>query len=283
MRSLLKNGLRSLIKPTAQLHPVGHRHATIIAVAAQKGGVGKTTTSVSLAAALAKYHGKRVLLLDLDPQGHVATALASQIKPGGGSLSAVLTDERQSHELMDAIVATNIRNLDVTPFDPQLAQTEDLLSTRIGKEFILRDALKITRTHYDVIVIDCPPNQGNLALNGLCAADSVMIPCDPSPLALKGVDALVQTISTVAMRLNPDIDIAGILLTRVDGRNVKLNNAVMSEIENRYGQALLPVQIGINSALSKAQMEGLDIFSFDEGSRGATQYRALADLVSEAI
>jgi len=282
MRNLLKVGLRRFVAATQDLHPIGDRHATVIAVAAQKGGVGKTTTSVSLASALARYHGKRVLLVDLDPQGHVATALANQVRPGGAPLSQVLEDERGG-EVLDCVTTTAIEGLDVTPLDPRLAACEDLLGTRIGKEFILRDKLKITRTHYDVIVLDCPPNQGNLALNGLVAADQVVIPCDPSPLALKGVQTLVGTVSTVAARLNPDIDVLGVLLTRVDGRNTTLNEAITDEIRAQYGDALLPVRIGINASLAKAQHAGQDIFDFDASSRGATQYRELAQHVVAAL
>jgi len=277
MRNLLKVGLRRLVK-TTERHPVGDRHAIVIAVAAQKGGVGKTTTAVSLASAMARYHDKRVLLIDLDPQGHVNTAIGSQITPGGGALSSVL--EGEGGEVLDAITGTSVPGLDVTPFDTQLVATENLLGTRLGKEFILRDRLKITRTHYDVIVVDCPPNVGNLCVNGLVAADYVLIPCDPSPLALKGVNALVDTVSSISMRLNPNIDVLGVLLTRIDGRNKTLNQAIVTEIEETYGPALLPVQIGIDSGLAKAQHAGKDIFAFDENSRGAKQYMQLAEVVA---
>jgi chromosome partitioning protein len=254
----------------------------VVAVAAQKGGVGKTTTAVSLASALARFHGKKVLLVDLDPQGHVATALKGTMTATGGALSKVLEDEGGS-EVLDAVVPTGVDQLDATPLDPGLAASEDLLGTRIGKEFILRDKLRVTRTHYDVIVVDCPPNQGNLTINGLCAADQVLIPCDPSPLALKGVAALVQTISQIAMRLNPTIDVLGVLLTRVDGRNSTLNEAITAEIEQTWGDALLPVRIGINASLVKAQHAGLDIFGFDPDCRAASQYRELARHVLDAI
>lgn len=282
MRSLLKSGLRRLV-PNAPVpaRAVGERNARVIAVAAQKGGVGKTTTSVSLASALARFHGLRVLLIDLDPQGHVATALHAMVGPDGGKLSRVLDDS--SVEVMDVAAHTSIPNLDVTAMDPDLARAEDLLSTRIGKEFILRDSLAVTRTHYDVIVLDCPPNQGNLALNGLCAADTVVIPCDPSPLALRGVEALVGTISAVAARLNPDIDVLGVLLTRVDGRNTKLNASIVEEISETYGDALLPVQVGISAKLAQAQSAGEDIFAHAPGSRSAIQYRELSDLVAAAL
>ncbi|MBT3221899.1 MAG: ParA family protein [Proteobacteria bacterium] len=279
MRNLLKGGFRRLAG-LQQRRALGDRCATVIAVSTQKGGVGKTTTSVSLASALARYENQRVLLLDLDPQGHVATAINKQLRPGGGNLSQVLTDESSDREVMDIICRTTVPNLDVTPLDRNLGSTEDLLGTRIGKEYILRDKLQVTRTYYDVIVIDCPPNIGNLTLNALVAADQVLIPCDPSPLSLNGVHKLIQTITTIAARLNPTIDVLGVLLTRVDGRNKLLNQSIRGQIEQEYGTVLLPLQIGTSTSLAQAQAQGEDIFGYDHRCRAAKQYQALAGYIS---
>jgi len=285
MRKLLKGGLRKLAgRPNgAPRRALGHRRATVIAVSTLKGGVGKTTTSVNLGAALARFEGKRVLLVDLDPQGHVSTAMKQQLRQGGGRLSSVL-DNDTGTEVMDIAAHTSVEGLHLTPLDPTLARSEDLLGTRIGKELILRDALRATRTHYDAIIVDCPPNLGNLTINGLVACDQVLIPCDPSPLAVTGVHKLVEAITTVASRLNPDIDVLGVLLTRVDGRNKRLNEQVLEQIREQYGTVLLPTRVGTSTALARAQVAGQDVFAYDDTSRAADQYRALARYIaSEAL
>ena len=283
MRQKLKSRLRNIARP--QNHRPsrarGPREAMVVAIAAHKGGVGKTTTAVNLGASLAVHHGLRVLIVDLDPQGHINTALSESVSVGGGAISDALTVD--GTEVIDIVTSTHIKGLDVTPLDQSLANTENLINTRIGKEYLLRESLQITRTFYDVILIDCPPNLGNLTINGLVAADQVLIPCDPSPLALSGVHSVAEAIETVATRLNPDIDILGVLLTRVDGRNTTLNQAVLSEARESFGDALVPLQIGINNALAKAQHAGQDIFSFDPQSRGAEHYEALGAWVSGQI
>lgn len=274
MKNLLRDGLRKLVQPTSR-HPAGSRDALVIAVAAHKGGVGKTTTSVHLATALARFHGLRVLLLDLDPQAHVARSLAAHVPTEGIPLSRVLEDERAA-DVLDAVQRTRIEGLDVTVRDPDLAATEARIASRIGKETILRDALRVARTWYDVIVLDCPPAISNLTLNALVACDRVLIPCEPGPLAAQGVDSLVETIATVAARLNPTIDVLGILPTRVDGRASTVNQPILDALHARYGDAILPVRIGVATAIPRAQDAGTDIFDVEPSSRPATQYKELA-------
>jgi chromosome partitioning protein len=280
MRQMLKSRIRNIARPQSHrpARARGPREAVVIAVAAHKGGVGKTTTAVNLGATLARHHEMRVLIIDLDPQGHINTALAQCVSVGGGAITDALTVD--GTEIVDIVTGTRIKGLDVTPLDQNLAQTENLINTRIGKEYLLRESLQITRSFYDVILIDCPPNLGNLTINGLVAADQVIIPFDPSPLALGGVHSVVEAIGAVATRLNPDIDILGVLLTRVDGRNTTLNEAILSEARESFGDALVPLQIGINNALAKAQHAGQDIFSYDASSRGADHYETLGAWVA---
>jgi chromosome partitioning protein len=254
----------------------------VIALAAQKGGVGKTTTTVNLGAALARYHDRRVLLVDLDPQGHVGRCLQAMVQAGGGALSEVLTGPPGA-DVLDIVTSTSIPHLDVTPVDPGLGAAEALLAGRIGKEFVLKETLDVARSWYDIILIDCPPHLGTLTISGLVAADSVLVPCDPSPLALSGVHGLVEAVEQVAARLNPHLNVLGVLPTRVDGRNSRLNQAVLDELREVCGDALLPVQIGIASGLSQAQQEGRDIFSHEPESRAARQYAELAGWVVGAL
>jgi len=277
MKNLLKQGLRRLTGAEVR-RPRGPRNATVIAISAFKGGVGKTTTAVNLAAALARFHSARVLLIDLDPQGNVRSALHTMVQHGGRPLSDVLDADR-GLELMDIAVATSIEGLDVSGPDDQLAAAEARLTGRIGKEVVLRDALKITRTYYDYIIFDCAPSRGDLTISALAAADQVILPCDPSPLAVEAVSVLAKVIATVAERLHPEIDVLGILVTRVDGRTHAFNQEVVQGLHDAFGDAVLPMHIGVSASLAKAQRVGEDVFAYDPGSRGATHYRALADYV----
>lgn len=277
MRSILRQGLKRLVTNRTE-RPRGDRSAVVIAVSARKGGVGKTTTCVNLAAALGRFQDRRVLVIDLDPQNHVGTSLSAQVRVGGRGIATVF-EENTDTNLVDLVVPTDAENLHIVPPDHELDRTETALSARIGKEFILREQLEIARTHYDVILIDCPPNVGNLTLNALVACDLVLIPCDLSPLAVEGVHSLVSTIAEVSSRLNPRIDVLGVLVTRYDARNTAMNETVLEELGGEYGDVVIPTRVGINTDLAKAQLAGKNVFDFAPKSRGAKHHRELAEFV----
>ncbi|MBM4368079.1 MAG: ParA family protein [Deltaproteobacteria bacterium] len=260
----------------------GDAQAKVIAVAAQKGGVGKTTTTVSLAAALARFYGQRVLVIDLDAQSHVSLALREMLNVGGGSLAELL-EEPTTMEVAEIAVGTRIDNLEVTPSCPELARAENRLSTRIGKELVLRGLIEVSRTHYDVILLDCPPNLGNLTLNGLVAADCVLVPCNPAVLAVSGVEGLMGAVEQIKGALNPSLDVLGLVLTRVDQRNGATNATIADMLRENWGELLAPVQVGADVALQKAQLEGRDIYAFDPDCRAAQQYSELAEWVLSRI
>jgi len=269
-------------RPTKSL-PKGDHDAVVIAVAAQKGGVGKTTTTVSLASALARFHGLKVLVVDLDPQGHVNLSLREQVELGGGCLSDLLTEPGTLGELEEIQTGTTIDGLHVTPPDPGLLHAEDQLAHRIGKELLLRRALEITRTWYDVILLDCPPNMGTLTVNGLVAADTVLVPAQASMLCVAGIEGLLNTLDEVGSQLNPGLDLLGVVLTRVDGRTTRSNAAVRELVSEQWGDVLLGTAINANDALAQAQLAGTDIFSHAPRSTGAVAYRALAAELLERL
>jgi chromosome partitioning protein len=275
MRNLISNGLKRLVKSESK-YPTGDRHAKIVAVATVKGGVGKTTTAVNLAAGLAKYAGARVLLVDLDAQGHCTTSLSARLSKTARKkpVSEVLLSD-EGLDILDARMPAGIANLDITPADSGLAEAEGRIAQKIGKESLLRDALKYTRTHYDYIIIDSPPNKGNLTLNALVAADQVLIPTDLSALSVQGADELIGTVVTVNERLGHELDVLGVVLTRVDGRTQSINDKILGQIEDAWKDLLLETRIGINTALAQAQLEGKPIYEFAPDSRGAEHYEAL--------
>lgn len=255
----------------------GERSAKVLAVAAQKGGVGKTTTAVSLASAWARVHGMHVLVVDLDPQANVSISVRAQIlaNRGGGALSDVLENEKRL-EVAEIAAETDVEGFHVTPMDPALQHFEDRMVSRIGKELILRTALQVTRTHYDAIVIDCPPHIGGLTVNALVAADAVLVPTSLSALSVAGVSGLLEAADEVQATLNPQLHIAGVLLTRVDGRSRRVNSAVLEMLDDTFGELVLDQQIGVDNALARAQLAGEEIFSFAAGSRAACWYADLA-------
>jgi chromosome partitioning protein len=262
-------------RPTKSLEP-GDRDAHVLAIAARKGGVGKTTTAVSLASAWARLFGLKTLLVDLDPQSSCSLALRGVIPEEGGALSTLLA-ESTGLEVAEVAVETRIPGLSMTTRDLGLVTVESRMSARIGHEQALRRALEITRSHFDRIVLDCPPNMGPLTLNALVAADSVLVPCPPAALSIPGVVGLLDAVEDVRQAYNPDLELAGVVLTRVDGRTHKTNAQAMELFRESFGDLVLPVQIGVSNDLAGAQLEGVDVFGHAPTGRGALQYAELAE------
>lgn len=258
----------------------GNHSATTLAVAASKGGVGKTTTSINLAGAYAR-KGMKVLLIDLDPQAHVAACLRALPITNTGHLSDVLMGKIR--EVMEIAFPSGIPNLSLAGSDKTLAETEMLLSTKIGKELLLDSALSITRSHFDIIILDCPPNLGTLTLNALGAADQLLIPCDMSILALEGVGDMLTAVETLRTRLKQQLFVAGIVATRVDGRTKRINSEIQTSFQDLFGNILLDNQIPLNSSINKAHLKGKTAWDFDKRSPGALAYEALSDELMNSL
>ncbi len=279
--SLLTDKIKELLtvegQNDADTDPNKKNRAVLVSVCSQKGGVGKTTTAVNLACALAQFHNKKVLVVDLDPQGHVEKSLGALIPDGVEytQLSTLLLKKRGN--ILEGIVPTELENFHLTPGDKALYETEGLLSTKIGKEFILGDILKPALSHFEIILFDCPPNLGNLTLNALVCSDFCLVPCEMSVLAFEGVNDLVETLETVNDRLNKRLRMLGVLFTRVDNRNKTMNEVVENNIRNYFQGKVFKSRIHINTALNKAQLEGLPVFHNHPSSTGSQDYQALAD------
>ena len=259
--SLLKDRIKELV--VAEKHDPGKRQAEIIAICSQKGGVGKTTSSVNLGCALAQFHKKKVLVIDLDAQGHVEKSLGHLIPEGleYTPLSAILLDRRG--DILDGVIRTELEGFYLTPGDRTLSDTENALATKIGKEFIIQNALRNARSHFDYILFDCPPSMGNLTVNGLVAAHHVLIPCEMSVLAFEGVGEAIDTLAQINDRLNPELDVLGVLFTRVDGRNVQMNDLIVNNMRKYFAGEIFETRITINTALNKSQLDGRPIQDLD--------------------
>lgn len=245
--------------------------ARIIALANQKGGVGKTTSSVNLAASLAVME-KRVLLVDCDPQANSTSGLGIDQEELSASLyTSFFTPEK----VAEAIVPTASSFLSVLPATTDLVAIELELVDKMAREYYLSDMLKNVEDDYDYIILDCPPSLGLITLNGLCAAKELLIPLQCEFFALEGIVKLLQTYEQVKRRLNPDLSLLGVVLTMFDVRN-RLSHQVKSEVEKCFPDHIFQTIVPRNVRLSEAPSHGKSIIHYDIKSKGAEAYLNLA-------
>jgi chromosome partitioning protein len=245
--------------------------AKTIAIANQKGGVGKTTTSVNLSACLAA-EKKKVLLVDVDPQGNATSGYGVDKSKIERSIYNVLVD---GLPIKEAIQKTTFENLHILPATIELAGAEVELVSAISRETKLKRAIDQIKENYDYVIIDCPPSLGLLTLNSLTAADSVLMPIQCEFYALEGVSQLMNTVKLVQQNLNSDLTLEGVLLTMYDSRT-KLSMQVAEEVKNHFQERVYQTVIPRNVRLSEAPSYGQPIIEYDPKSKGAEVYRALA-------
>lgn len=242
----------------------------IFAIMNQKGGSGKTTTAVNLASALVEQH-QRVLLLDFDPQGSASSWLGFR-KPSKG-LFALFAE---NGSFSDIITPTDILGLNIIPSSPWLVSADKLMANEIGAETILkREIEELKEKPWDYILIDCPPTLGIMSLNALTAANKVLVPLETHIMAVQGLVQLLNTINTVKDRLNPNLEIDGILPCRVNKRT-RLSQDIISDLRKRFGEKIYQTTIRENVKLAEAPSFGKPITIYDSKSSGADDYRNLA-------
>lgn len=250
--------------------------AKIIAITNQKGGVGKTTTSVNLAASLVHYLNKKVLLVDLDPQGNTTSGVGVDKTSVDKSVYDVIMQEVKANE---ALVNTKFENLVLMPASIDLAGVDiQLAQIERGREQMLKKQLEQIKEYFDYIIIDCPPSLGVLNTNALSAADSVIIPVQCEYYALEGLTQLLGTIRAIQQRHNRNLKIEGVVLTMMDSRT-RLGVEVSQEVRKYFKEKVYKTIIPRNVKLSEAPGMGLPIFAYDPDSKGTLAYRSLAEEV----
>jgi len=248
----------------------------VIAIANQKGGVGKTTTAINLSACIA-YKGKRVLIIDIDPQGNTTSGLGVDKKEINKSIYDVLiNDENIENVILDTVV----ENLKLCPSNIQLAGAEIELVSVISRETRIKRVLEGIKHNYDFIIIDCPPSLGLLTINSLTAADTILVPIQCEYYALEGLSQLMDTVKLVQKHLNPSLDVEGVVLTMFDART-NLSIQVVDEVKRYFRNKVYRTIIPRNVRLSEAPSYGLPIILYDPKSKGAECYLDLAEEVIE--
>ena len=243
----------------------------IIAIANQKGGVGKTTTSINLSAALAML-GKRVLLIDADPQANATSGLGVEPKDMSSTIYECLVDD---YPMASATVNTCVEGLKMIGSRIDLVGAELELIEKQGRERVMSNGLKDIRNNYDFIIIDCSPSLGLITVNALTAADSVIIPVQAEYFALEGISKLLNTIRIIKGKLNAGLRIEGFLLTMYDAR-LRLANEIFEELKGHFGDMVFNTVIPRNIRISEAPSHGLPVIQYDPTCRGATSHMQLA-------
>jgi len=248
--------------------------ATVISLVNQKGGVGKTTTAVSLAAFIGKKK-KKVLIVDLDPQANATSGLGID----KGELETTTYDVLiNDAPIEDSIFETTAKNVDIVPTNINLAGAEVELVSAMSRENILKNAIDTIRDSYDYIIIDCPPSLGLLTVNALTASDKIIIPIQGEYYALEGLSQLIDTINIVKKKLNSNIEILGVVLTMFDNRT-QLSRQVKEEVEKYFDKKVFKTVIPRNVRLAEAPSHGMAISDYDKNSKGSKAYEALANEV----
>jgi chromosome partitioning protein len=249
-----------------------HGPARVVAVCNQKGGVGKTTTTINLGAALAEF-GRRVLLVDFDPQGALSVGLGIQPHELDATIYNLLMDRRAKAD--DVVIKTSVADMHLLPSNIDLSGAEVQLVHEVGREFVLGGVLEPLLPEYDVVLIDCQPSLGLLTVNALACADGILVPLECEYFAMRGVALLTDTIDKVSRRINPKLAMDGLLATMYDSRTLH-SREVLTRVVDRFGDEVFHTVISRTVRFPDATVAGEPITNFDPASTGATAYRELA-------